>query len=27
MVRRLAGAPIRGENYSVADIAIGRRFA
>jgi hypothetical protein len=24
MVRRLAGAPIKGENYSVADIAVGR---
>lgn len=24
MMRRLAGAPIRGENYYVADIAIGR---
>jgi hypothetical protein len=27
MLRRLAGAPIKGENYSVADIAVGRRFA
>jgi hypothetical protein len=27
MLRRLAGAPIRGENYSIADIAAGRRFA
>jgi len=26
MLRRLAGAPIKGENYSVADIAVGRQF-
>jgi hypothetical protein len=24
MLRRLAGAPVRGENYLVADIAAGR---
>lgn len=24
MLRRLAGSPIRGENYSIADIAVGR---
>jgi hypothetical protein len=24
MMRRLAGAPIRGENYAVADIVTGR---
>ena len=24
LLRRLAGAPVRGENYAVADIAVGR---